>query len=148
VVLPQRHRLRGKVLFDYLYQKSRRLNGAKFLLLRIAAARPDLLGQNAPKNQQELRFAVVISSKVSKRAVVRNRLRRMFHQHFVALCRSWENPDHPCPRPQSWLLLSLKPEAGNASCSDLLREWEAMLQQAGFLDDTFSSHHPAGRTFL
>ena len=148
MVLPQRHRLRGKSLFDYLYQKSRRYHGGSLLVLRVAAANPLLLRSNEKAAASEFRLAVVISSKVSKRAVVRNRLRRQFHQAFVDMCKNWENPDHPCLQPQSWLLLSLKPEAGNASCNDLLREWQAVLHQAGFLDDNCTSHHPAGRSVL
>lgn len=148
MVLPQRHRLRGKKLFDYLYQKSKRFHGGSLLVLRVAAANPQLLRSSERATSRELRLAVVISSKVSKRAVVRNRLRRKFHLAFVDMCKNWENPDHPCLQPQSWLLLSLKPEAGNASCNDLLREWQAVLHQAGFLDDNCTSHHPAGRSVL
>ena len=148
MVLPQRHRLRGKRLFDYLYQKSRRYHGGSLLVLRVAAPNPLLLGSSEKAATSEFRLAVVISSKVSKRAVMRNRLRRQFHQAFVDMCKNWENPDHPCLQPQSWLLLSLKPEAGNASCNDLLREWQAVLHQAGFLDDNCTSHHPAGRGVL
>ena len=148
MVLPQRHRLRGKRLFDYLYQKSRRYHGGSLLVLRVAAANPLLLRSSEQAATSEFRLAVVISSKVSKRAVVRNRLRRQFHKAFVDMCKNWENPDHPCLQPQSWLLLSLKPEAGNASCNDLLREWQAVLHQAGFLDDNCTSHHPAGRSVL
>lgn len=148
MVLPQRHRLRGKRLFDYLYQKSRRYHGGSLLVLRVAAANPLLLRLSEQAATSEFRLAVVISSKVSKRAVVRNRLRRQFHQAFVDMCKNWKNPDHPCLQPQSWLLLSLKPEAGNASCNDLLREWQAVLHQAGFLDDNCTSHHPAGRSVL
>ena len=148
MVLPQRHRLRGKSLFDYLYQKSRRYYGGSLLVLRVATANPLLLRSSEQAATSEFRLAVVISSKVSKRAVVRNRLRRQFHQAFVDMCKNWENPDHPCLQPQSWLLLSLKPEAGNASCNDLLREWQAVLHQAGFLDDNCTSHHPAGRSVL
>ena len=148
MVLPQRHRLRGKSLFDYLYQKSRRYYGGSLLVLRVAAANPLLLRSSEQAATSEFRLAVVISSKVSKRAVVRNRLRRQFHQAFVDMCKNWENPDHPCLQPQSWLLLSLKPEASNASCNDLLREWQAVLHQAGFLDDNCTSHHPAGRSVL
>ncbi|MDA0291172.1 MAG: ribonuclease P protein component [Cyanobacteria bacterium] len=148
MVLPQRHRLRGKKLFDYLYQKSRHYHGGSLLVLRVAAANPLLLRSNEKAAASEFRLAVVISSKVSKRAVVRNRLRRQFHQAFVDMCKNWENPGQPCLQPQSWLLLSLKPEAGNASCIDLLREWQAVLHQAGFLDDNCTSHHPAGRSLL
>ncbi|NBO28862.1 MAG: ribonuclease P protein component [Synechococcaceae bacterium WBA_2_066] len=148
MVLPQRHRLRGKNLFDYIYKQSRRYYGGSLLVLRVAAAKPNLLKADEASSAMELRLAVVISSKVSKRAVQRNRLRRQFHQSFVDLCHRWEKPETPCLRPHSWLLLSLKPAAGSATCNDLLREWLAVLQQAGFLDDNNTPHHPSGGTLL
>ena len=138
MVLPQRHRLRGRGVFDYLYKHGRRTHlGA--LLLRVAPAAPELL---RPGTQQpdSLRFAVVISSKVSKRAVVRNRLRRRLHDDFVQSCHPQSGRLRADLAP-SWLLLSLKPSATDLGDDGLLREWNALLQQAGLIDDG-NPHHP------
>ena len=137
MVLPQRHRLRGRGIFDCLYKQGRRIHGVS-LLLRTAPAAPELLkpGTGEPDS---LRFAVVISSKVSKRAVVRNRLRRRLHEDFVQACqpqtRRIRRDYSPC-----WLLLSLKPGAADLGDDELLREWRALLQQAGLIDDG-NPHH-------
>ena len=137
MVLPQRHRLRGRGIFDYLYKQGRRIHGVS-LLLRTAPAAPELLkpGTGEPDS---LRFAVVISSKVSKRAVVRNRQRRRLHEDFVQACqpqtRRIRRDYPPC-----WLLLSLKPGAADLGDDELLREWRALLQQAGLIDDG-NPHH-------
>lgn len=138
MVLPKRHRLRGRGVFDYLYKRGRRthLGG---LLLRVAPAAPELLrpGTGEPES---LRFAVVISSKVSKRAVVRNRLRRRLHDDFVQSCHP-ETGRIRADLTPSWLLLSLKPDAAALGDDGLLREWNGLLQQAGLIDDG-NPHHP------
>ena len=86
-----------------------------------------------------MRFGVVISSKVSKRAVVRNRLRRRLHDDFVEACQPQtgriRRDCSPC-----WLLLSLKPGAADLGEDELLREWRALLQQTGLIDDG-NPHH-------
>ena len=67
---------------------------------------------------------MVISSKVSKRAVVRNRLRRRLHDHLRS--RFEHAPEHA----SIWLLVSLKPGAV-AEEHDLLEECDRLLEQAG-----------------
>ena len=77
MALPQQHRLKGHRAFDLLYQKGRKFHGP-FLLLRLIEARPELLPppqRLAPASAW--RCGVVVSSKVSKRAVRRNRIRRL-----------------------------------------------------------------------
>ena len=85
----------------------------------MAPANPQLLshhGTHSPSSE-ELRFAVVVSSKVSKRSVVRNRLRRSLHDAGAGGGSCYA----PVPqRTQShWLLLSLKPGAADLSDDEL-----------------------------
>ncbi|OUT69459.1 MAG: hypothetical protein CBB79_10585 [Synechococcus sp. TMED19] len=138
MVLPQRHRLRGRGVFDYLYKRGRRIH-LGVLLLRVAPAAPELL-RPSTREPESLRFAVVISSKVSKRAVVRNRLRRRLHDNFVQNCHPKTGRIRADLTP-SWLLLSLKPDAAALGDDGLLREWNGLLQQAGLIDDG-NPHHP------
>lgn len=96
-----------------------------FLLLRWMEARPELL----PPSQRghgasPWRLGVVVSAKVHKRAVQRNRLRRLIHQHLQG------HPPAPGPRPL-WLLLSLKPGAAERDPAALLGECDQLLQRAG-----------------
>ena len=136
MVLPAQQRLRGRGIFDHLYRQGRRFHHGS-LLLRVAPAKPELLSAKAcPSQPQSLRFAVVISSKVSKRAVVRNRLRRLFHGAFL----SYGPQLLPLSTP-SWLLLSLQPGAADLSSDLLLREWQAVIQQAGLLDVADTANH-------
>ena len=109
MVLPASMRLRGHRCFDHLHRRGRRFHST-LMVLRTAPARNELLNRNAAlktssstADRARCRVAVVISSKVSKRAVVRNRLRRRLHAHLRS--RFEQAPEHGA----IWLLLSLKP---------------------------------------
>lgn len=77
--------------------------------------------------QEDLRLAVVVSKKVSKRAVIRNRLRRLLHRAFME--------EVPRLRRGHWLLLSLKPGAAQRSEDQLLQEWNHLLRRSGLCCD-------------
>jgi len=124
LALPQRHRLKGQRVFDRIYQKGRKTHGP-FLSLRVLDALPQLLPAkqqaSAPSNW---RCGVVISSKVHKRSVRRNRLRRLIHDHLLG---QQIGDGQGC----LWLLLSLKPGSAEQSPEALLGECSQLLQQAG-----------------
>ena len=126
MVLPQRHRLRGRGVFDYLYQRGQRFQQG-LLQLRVAVAAPKLLREPPVDLEGELRFGVVISSKVSKRAVKRNRLRRRLHEAFL-------RQKFRSNLPPTWLLLNLRPGAAELSDDNLLKEWFTLIQRAGLTD--------------
>ncbi len=126
MALPQQHRLKGRRVFDRLYRQGRRYQGPG-LLLRVLAAEPSLLPPGTPAIASHWRCGIVISSKVSKLAVRRNRLRRLFHDHLR------RHP--PAPSQPLWLLITLKPGCLERSEDQLLGEWAQLLRQAGLLDD-------------
>ena len=126
MVLPQRHRLRGRGVFDYLYQRGQRFQQG-LLQLRVAEAAPQLLRDPPLQLEGDLRFGVVISSKVSKRAVKRNRLRRRLHEAFLR--QTFRSDLAP-----TWLLLNLRPGAAELSDDNLLKEWSTLIQRAGLTD--------------
>ena len=126
MVLPQQHRLRGRGVFEYLYQRGQRFQQG-LLQLRVAEAAPQLLREPPSELERELRLGVVISSKVSKRAVKRNRLRRRLHDAFM-------NQSFRQDLPPTWLLLNLRPGAAELSVDNLLKEWFTLIQRAGLTD--------------
>jgi ribonuclease P protein component len=127
VGLPQRHRLRGQRPFDRLYRQGRRFHG-ELMVLRTLAALPELLPpSDRHRTASPWRCAVVVSGKVSKRAVRRNRLRRTLHAHLLRQAPRGSQP--------LWLLLSLKPEAGATAEPRLLEECNHLLRKAGLLHD-------------
>jgi len=66
-MLPGKHRLRKQKDFDRVYKRGKVIRAPLFLI-RMGSAGTDLP-----------RFAVVVSNKVSKKAVDRNRVRRRTH---------------------------------------------------------------------
>ena len=130
MVLPASMRLRGHRCFDHLHRKGKRFHGT-LMVLRKASAIHSLLkrpampaGSSIPLRSATCRVAVVISSKVSKRAVIRNRLRRRLHDHLRS--RFEHAPEHA----KIWLLVSLKPGAATEAHA-LLEECDRLLEQAG-----------------
>ncbi|MFM7676845.1 MAG: ribonuclease P protein component [Synechococcus sp.] len=140
MALPRQHRLKGHRCFDLLYQKGRRIHGP-FLLLRLVEARTELLP--LPQRQHPpspWRCGIVVSSKVSKRAVRRNRLRRLLHRSLLETLASTKPSaqetaapsaaETPQPRPL-WLLLSAKPGSAEQPEELLLGECQQLLLKAG-----------------
>jgi ribonuclease P protein component len=123
-------RLRGDRAFDHLYRKGRRFHGT-YLVLRSVVGEPSLL--RPPLSQEPLqgcRCAVVVSTKVSKRSVRRNRLRRLLHGWLSTQCR--QRPTDPNGL---WVLLSLKPGCLEATPEALLGECSELFRKAGLAHD-------------
>ncbi len=124
MALPRRHRLKGQRVFDALYRRGRQLHSPHLSLRWHPAKAP--LEPKADRGHalSSWRCGVVISSKVHKRAVRRNRLRRLLHSHLVG--QELTSPQGPV-----WLLLSLKPGSADRGDDALLEECEQLLQRAG-----------------
>ena len=93
------------------------------MLRQLNAEAPLLAPDLRQRPASAWRCGIVVSSKVHKRAVRRNRLRRLLHEELRR---------HP---PQSkrplWLLLSLRPGSAEIAEERLLGECRQLLQQAG-----------------
>jgi ribonuclease P protein component len=113
-------------VFDRLYQKGQRHHG-QLMVLRCMTGQPELLKADPrDHNPTSCRMAVVVSSKVSKRSVRRNQLRRLLHGHLSAMIEAL--PDQATGR---WLLISLKPGSADATDQALLGECSNLLTKAG-----------------
>ena len=125
MVLPASMRLRGHRCFNLLHRSSKRQHGT-LMVLRVAAGDSNLLRRELRGIQERTcRCALVISNKVSKRSVKRNRLRRLLHDH---LRLRFEQRNDLAGR---WLLISLRPEAAEAEPTQLLEECDSLLRSAG-----------------
>ncbi len=139
MALPQRHRLRGQKVFDRIYREGRRIHGS-LMVLRVMAADPSLLRPSEQRHPPSAwRCGVVVSGKVSKRAVQRNRIRRLLHHHLLHQLldqgESLTQPGNPPGNPWSpqWLLISLKPGGAESDPERLLEECNDLLRKAGLL---------------
>ena len=118
-------RLRGHRCFNRLHRTGRRHHG-QLLVLRVVQAEVRLLRPELRRQPDvSCRCALVISSKVSKRAVKRNRLRRRLHDHLRQRLESRQD------LAGLWLLFSLRPEAGEVDPSQLLKDCDSLLRDAG-----------------
>ncbi|MEB3277174.1 MAG: ribonuclease P protein component [Cyanobacteriota bacterium] len=137
MALPQAHRLKGQRVFDALYRRGRAVHGTA-MALRWLPAEPALLPQRqgaAPSSPW--RCGVVVSNKVHKRAVQRNRLRRLLHQGLQTVLQSPSsglNPVQNSDLPHGiWLLISLKPGSATWEHERLLGECRHLLVKAGLM---------------
>ena len=120
-------RLKGHKCFDHLYREGYRYHESS-ILLRVAKAVPGLNKTNIQQsNSDSCRCAIAISSKVDKKAVVRNYLRRLIHNHLKERLHGLKEHSN------KWLLFSLKPHISNKEPSKLIEECDQLLIKAGLI---------------
>jgi ribonuclease P protein component len=117
-MLPKQNRLRARQDFTTVYQKGIRQN--RFALgLRAYRRHADY------QTQQPLRVGISISTKVSKRAVVRNRIKRRLRAALRQLLPRLNN---------GWdLIIVVYPNALGCDYSEFLQQLEQLLVQTEIL---------------
>ena len=125
MVLPKHMRLKGHRCFDFIYKEGSRFYSSS-MVLRVTKAnsKPQAKGKNL-KIRNSIKCAISISNKVSKKSVIRNKLRRLFHHHLSLRLSnmSFEN--------EIWAFISLKPSCMKNSNSTLLTECDKLFTKAG-----------------
>ncbi len=102
MALPKDMRLRGHRTFNYIHQNSKKYYG-KFMTLKVAKSNPEiLLSHKFTSTTNNLRVAFTISKKVSKKAVDRNKIRRILQEWLLANIQTINN------HKPYWLLVNLK----------------------------------------
>ena len=125
MALPKAMRLKGHRTFDYIHKNSVKYYG-KLMTFKIAKSNPEILVSH--KNLESLnnfKIAITISKKVSKKAVIRNKIRRLLQDSFLKNFRE-ENNHKPY-----WLLVNLR---GGDSYNDsfkLLKEFQFLIFKSG-----------------
>jgi len=121
MALPKDMRLKGHRTFNYIHKNSIKYHG-KLMTFKIARANPQiLLSHNLINATNNFRAAISISKKVSKKAVERNKIRRILQELLLKNIQKINN-HKPC-----WLLVNLK--YGNF-CNDkgqLLEEFQNLM---------------------
>ncbi|WOD39195.1 ribonuclease P protein component [Nodosilinea sp. E11] len=111
-MLPKQNRLRRSRDFSQVYRRGRKAVSAHLIVRGWA------IGATPEKTVPMLRVGVVVSLKVHKRAVVRNRLKRQVRAALRTLL--------PRLNPGFWIVISLKPEAVECEYAEFLRELEQL----------------------
>tara|TARA_B100000700_G_scaffold206557_1_gene227046 strand:+ start:697 stop:1083 length:387 start_codon:yes stop_codon:yes gene_type:complete len=125
MVLPKHMRLKGHRCFDHIYKEGSRYYGPS-MVLRVTKATSKLQSKGIHSDRSpSIKCAISISNKVSKKAVTRNKLRRLFHQHFSFRLSNM------FVEKEVWAFISLKPSCMKNSTSTLLKECDKLFIKAG-----------------
>jgi len=121
MALPKDMRLKGHRTFTYIHRNSIKYYG-KLMTFKVARSKPEILSSHKLGNtSNNLRVAIAISKKFSKKAVDRNKTRRILQEWLLTNIKKINNH-----RPY-WLLVNLK--TGHL-CSDeklLLEEFQNLM---------------------
>ena len=80
MALPKDMRLKGHRTFNYIHKNSKIYHG-KLMTFKVARSNPDiLLTHKLTNSPNKFRISIAISKKVSKKAVERNKLRRILQE--------------------------------------------------------------------
>ena len=102
MALPKNMRLKGHRTFNYIHKNSIKYHG-KFMTFKVAKSNPEILDSHKFKNSSNtLKVSIAVSKKVSKKAVVRNELRRALQEWLIKNIQTINN------HKPHWLLVNLK----------------------------------------
>jgi len=102
MALPKNMRLRGHRTFNYIHKNSIKYHG-KLMTFKVAISNPEiLLSHKIINTTGNLRVAIAISKKVSKKAVDRNKIRRTLQEWLLTNIQKINN------HKPYWLLVNLK----------------------------------------
>ncbi len=102
MALPKDMRLKGHRTFDYVHKNSIKYHG-KLMTFKVARSNPEiLLSHKLTNSSNKFRVAIAISKKISKKAVIRNKIRRTLQEWLLTNIQKINN------HKPYWLLVNLK----------------------------------------
>jgi len=102
MALPKDMRLKGHRTFNYIHKNSITYHG-KLMTFKVARSNPEIfLTHKFTNTSNNFRVAIAVSKKVSKKAVERNKLRRILQEWLLKNIQKINNH-----KPQ-WLLVTLR----------------------------------------
>ena len=102
MALPKDMRLKGHRTFNYIHKNSKKYHG-KLMTFKLVLSNPEILASHKLFNTtNNLRVAIAISKKVSKKAVERNKIRRILQEWLLTNIQKINN------HKPYWLLVNLK----------------------------------------
>ena len=121
MALPKDMRLKGHRTFNYIHKNSTTYYG-KLMTFKVARSNPEILLTHKQKNiSNKLRIAIAISKKVSKKAVERNKLRRILQEWLLRNIKKINN------HKPYWLLVNLKIGEFHNDKNMLLEEFQKLM---------------------
>ena len=124
MALPKNMRLKGYRTFNYIHKNSIHYKG-ELMTFKVAKSNPEiLLSHNFKNTSNSLRVAIAISKKVSKKAVYRNKLRRILQEWLLTNIQKINNHE------PYWLLVNLKYGDFYNDQNKLLEEFQKLMFKA------------------
>ena len=121
MALPKHMRLKGHRTFDYIHKNSIKYYG-KLMTLKVAKSNPEILISHKLSNiSSDLRVAIAISKKISKKAVDRNKIRRTLQEWLLTNIKKINN------HKPYWLLVNLKKVDFCNDKNKLLEEFQNLM---------------------
>ena len=121
MALPKDMRLKGHRTFNYIHKNATIYHG-KLMTFKVARSNPDILLTHKFTNpSNKFRVAIAISKKVSKKAVERNKLRRVLQEWLLTNIQKINN------HKPYWLLVNLKFGDFYHDKSRLLEEFQNLM---------------------
>jgi len=121
MALPKDMRLKGHRTFRYIHKNSITYHG-KLMTFKVARSNPGILLTHKFKNtSNNFRVAIAISKKVSKKAVERNKLRRILQEWLLKNIKKINN------HKPYWLLVNLKIGDFYNDKNQLLEEFQNLM---------------------
>ena len=129
MALPKAMRLKGHRTFDYIHKNSVNYYG-KFMTFKIAKSnRNILISHKNFDNLNNFKIAIAISKKISKKAVERNKIRRLLQDCFL---KNFSQEKNHKPY---WLLVNLKAVKSYNYESKLIEEFKHLFLKSSLLND-------------
>ena len=120
-------RLKGHRTFDYIHKNSVKYYG-KLMTFKIARSNQQILISHRLNNSStKFKLAIAISKKVSKKAVERNKIRRILHEYLLDNIQKHKN------HKPYWLLVNLKIGDFYNDKSKLLEEFQYLIFKSGLV---------------
>ena len=124
MALPKDMRLKGYRTFNYIHKNSKNYYG-KLMTFKVARSNPEILISHKPRNtSNNLRIAIAISKKVSKKAADRNKLRRILQEWLLTNIKKINNH-----RPY-WILVNLNDKDFCHEKDTLLEDFQNLMFKA------------------
>ena len=122
-MISRSHRFHGHNSLRYVYQSGKVVRGSFFSVKSVLNSR-----------RSEYRLAVVVSKKISKSAVLRNRIRRRIYEQVRLL-------EPKINQPHDIVITVFSDQLAQLPAPQLQKQIQTQLKQAGILSNTSTSVH-------
>ena len=127
MALPKQMRLKGHRTFDYIHKNSVKYYG-KLMTFKVAKPNPEiLLSHKINEASINFKVSIAISKKVAKKAVERNKIRRLFQEWLSRNIKLKYN------HKPYWLLVNLRCGVPYNDKNKLLEEFQNLMFKSGLI---------------